>query len=490
MMSSASGASDGAGADGAADSLILVAAGSSTRMGAGIKKEYLAMPGGGTVLSSAARAFLQAQPFAVVAVTYPAQKDDAADAAAREDCRRALFADPALSAAAGEGGTDFLFVSGGATRQQSVLYALEAVQDWYADRLDASDDADPLVFIHDGARPFVTSALVRATAEAAREYGAAVPGLQPVDTQDELDEHGRISRHLVRARLAAVQTPQVFRFFPLVQAHRTARMEQHECTDDTEIWDSYVAGTESADGTPYGAVKVIAGEVKNRKITFKSDIALFAQRSDAGGAGGGIGAESASGSSAAAHSGHDAASAAVASNADAERVSAAPAAARGFPLIRTGLGYDKHRLVAGRRLMLGGVHIPAEKGEDGHSDGDVLLHAITDAVLGAAALGDIGSYFPPEEAQWKDADSKALLARCWHDVTKSGWRLCNLDCVIVLETPKFLPHRDAVRASIAAVLGCNPAQVFVKAKTGEKLGDIGEGRAVEAWASCLLQKAE
>ena len=160
-----------------------------------------------------------------------------------------------------------------------------------------------------------------------------------------------------------------------------------------------------------------------------------------------------------------------------------------LPRIRTGLGYDKHRLVAGRRLMLGGVAIPFDKGEDGHSDGDVLLHAITDAVLGAAALGDIGSYFPPEEPQWKDADSRTLLARCWQDVRAAGWTLGNLDCVVALEKPKFLPHRDAVRASVAAILGCAAEQVFVKAKTGEKLGDIGEGRAVEAWATCLLQKA-
>lgn len=157
-------------------------------------------------------------------------------------------------------------------------------------------------------------------------------------------------------------------------------------------------------------------------------------------------------------------------------------------MIHTGLGYDKHRLIEGRRLMLGGVEIPSEKGEDGHSDGDALLHAITDAVLGASGLGDIGSYFPPNEPQWKDADSKQLLAKCWSDVREAGWSLLNIDCVIALEKPKFLPHRDAVRSSIAAVLGVSVDQVFVKAKTGEKTGDVGEGRVVECWASCLLEK--
>jgi len=157
-------------------------------------------------------------------------------------------------------------------------------------------------------------------------------------------------------------------------------------------------------------------------------------------------------------------------------------------MIRVGFGYDKHRLTEGRKLILGGVIIPFEKGEDGHSDGDLLLHAITDALLGASGLGDIGSYFPPEEAQWKDADSKVLLSKCWSDVKKAGWSLVNLDCVIALEKPKFLPYRNQVISSIASILSCQKEQVFVKAKTGEKLGDVGQGRCLEAWCVCLLEK--
>ncbi|MBQ0050625.1 MAG: 2-C-methyl-D-erythritol 2,4-cyclodiphosphate synthase [Treponema sp.] len=157
-------------------------------------------------------------------------------------------------------------------------------------------------------------------------------------------------------------------------------------------------------------------------------------------------------------------------------------------MIRVGLGYDKHVLTEGRRLILGGVEIPFEKGEAGHSDGDVLLHAITDALLGASGLGDIGSYFPPSDPQWKDADSKMLLSKCWDDVKAAGWNLGNLDCVIALEKPKFLPFRDEVRKSIATVLGCDFDQVFVKAKTGEKLGDVGTGKCVEVWCTCLLEK--
>ena len=157
-------------------------------------------------------------------------------------------------------------------------------------------------------------------------------------------------------------------------------------------------------------------------------------------------------------------------------------------MIRVGLGYDKHVLTEGRKLILGGVVIPFEKGEAGHSDGDVLLHAITDALLGAAGLGDIGSYFPPSDPQWKDADSAMLLKKCWQDVKNASWSLGNLDCVIALEKPKFLPFRDQVRQSIADILEVSKDQIFVKAKTGEKLGDVGQSRAVEVWSVCLLEK--
>ena len=157
-------------------------------------------------------------------------------------------------------------------------------------------------------------------------------------------------------------------------------------------------------------------------------------------------------------------------------------------MIRTGLGYDLHRLVEGRALMLGGVKIPFHKGEDGHSDGDVLLHAIIDALLGAAAIGDIGEFFPPSDAKWKNADSKKLLAVAWEAVREKGWNLENIDCVIALQEPKFLPWRQQVRESIAQVLGVETDCIFVKAKTGEGLGPVGRGEAVEAWATCLLSK--
>ena len=157
-------------------------------------------------------------------------------------------------------------------------------------------------------------------------------------------------------------------------------------------------------------------------------------------------------------------------------------------MIRVGLGYDIHRLIEGRRLLLGGVELPFEKGEDGHSDGDVLYHAITDAILGASGLGDIGSFFPPEDMKWKAADSAELLKTVMQKVREAGWHIENLDCVVKLEKPKFIPYRQQVIESIARTLDVAPDQVFVKAKTGEKLPPVGTSDAVEATVVCLLSK--
>ena len=157
-------------------------------------------------------------------------------------------------------------------------------------------------------------------------------------------------------------------------------------------------------------------------------------------------------------------------------------------MIRVGIGYDLHKLVENRKLLLGGVQFDFNKGEDGHSDGDVLLHAITDALLGASGLGDIGSYFPPENSEWKDANSKKLLQIVWNDIQNENWKIINLDCVIKLEKPKFLPKRQEVIDSIAQILKIDRTQIFVKAKTGEKLPPVGTSDAVEAYVVCLLEK--
>lgn len=157
-------------------------------------------------------------------------------------------------------------------------------------------------------------------------------------------------------------------------------------------------------------------------------------------------------------------------------------------MIRIGLGYDLHTLVENRPLMLGGVHIPFEKGEAGHSDGDVLLHALADALLGAACLGDIGELFPPNDPRWKNADSRMLLQTVWNQVKEAGWSIENIDSVIAIQKPKILPYREAIRQSIADILVVSVDQIFVKAKTGEGVGVIGSGTAASVWCTCLLSR--
>ena len=157
-------------------------------------------------------------------------------------------------------------------------------------------------------------------------------------------------------------------------------------------------------------------------------------------------------------------------------------------MIRIGLGYDLHTLVENRPLMLGGVHILFEKGEAGHSDGDVLLHALADALLGAACLGDIGELFPPNDPRWKNAASRMLLQTVWNQVKEAGWSIENIDSVIAIQKPKILPYREAIRQSIADILAVSVDQIFVKAKTGEGVGVIGSGTAAAVWCTCLLSR--
>jgi 2-C-methyl-D-erythritol 2,4-cyclodiphosphate synthase len=154
--------------------------------------------------------------------------------------------------------------------------------------------------------------------------------------------------------------------------------------------------------------------------------------------------------------------------------------------LRIGEGWDTHALVPGRRLLLGGVEIPFERGLLGHSDADVLLHAITDALIGAAGLGDIGRHFPDTDDQFRGADSSVLLSEAARRVRAAGWTVVNLDSTVVAQAPKLAPHIEAMRARIASALGIAPAQVNVKAKTAEKLGPVGMGQSIEARAVVLL----
>ncbi|MEL6615139.1 MAG: 2-C-methyl-D-erythritol 2,4-cyclodiphosphate synthase [Bacteroidota bacterium] len=154
--------------------------------------------------------------------------------------------------------------------------------------------------------------------------------------------------------------------------------------------------------------------------------------------------------------------------------------------MRIGHGYDVHRFKAGRRLILGGVEIPSDVGLDGHSDADVLAHAITDAILGAAAMGDIGAHFPDTDAEWKDADSIGLLREIVRRVAARGWRVGNVDSTVVLQAPKLRPHIDAMRQRLADAMGVEVGAVSVKATTGEGMGWVGTGEGAAAHAVALL----
>jgi len=156
---------------------------------------------------------------------------------------------------------------------------------------------------------------------------------------------------------------------------------------------------------------------------------------------------------------------------------------------RIGEGWDIHALVEGRKLILGGVEVPHTKGLLGHSDADALLHAITDALLGAAAMGDIGTHFPDTDAQFKGADSAVLLAEAARRVRAQGYEIANVDCTVIAQAPKLAAYKPAMRERIAAVLAIDVDQVNVKAKTAEKMGPVGEGLAIEARAVVLLQRA-
>lgn len=159
-------------------------------------------------------------------------------------------------------------------------------------------------------------------------------------------------------------------------------------------------------------------------------------------------------------------------------------------MIRTGIGYDSHRLVEGRPLVLGGVEIPHEHGLLGHSDADVLTHALCDALLGAVADGDIGQHFPDKDPQWRGADSTVLLARVVERLARSGWRVVNADATVIAEAPRLLPHIPAMRARLAEVMGVDPARVSVKAKTNEGMDAVGRREGISAMAVATVAQRQ
>lgn len=323
-------------------------------------------------------------------------------------------------------------VEGGATRQDSVIRGLESLAEL---RPEA-------VLIHDAARPFVDRALVDRVLAALATTAGAIPALPVVDTLKRGDggEAPAIVGTVERAHLWRAQTPQGFHYDAILAAHRACRGQ--ELTDDAAV-------AERAGLT----VALVVGDEANFKITSEEDLAradedLARRRSRTG----------------------------IGTSASAREET------------RTACGYDVHRLGAGDHVMLCGVRVPHAAGLVGHSDADVGLHALTDALLGTIAAGDIGQHFPPTDARWRGADSAQFLAHAGQLVAGAGGVIVFVDVTLVCERPKIGPHRDAMRRRIATILGLDVARISVKATTTERLGFTGrkEGIAAHAVATVRL----
>jgi 2-C-methyl-D-erythritol 4-phosphate cytidylyltransferase / 2-C-methyl-D-erythritol 2,4-cyclodiphosphate synthase len=283
-----------------------------------------------------------------------------------------------------------------------------------------------VVVIHDAARPLVSDAVIRRTIEAAMASGAAIAAIAARDTVKRVGAGGAIVETLPRDQIFFAQTPQAFRVAVLKEALEVTG----DATDEAML-------AERAGHT----VRVVEGDPLNLKITTPDDLAT------------------------------------------AERLLAAKR-----PMLRIGNGYDVHRLVAGRPLILGGVTIPFDKGLEAHSDGDAVAHALTDAVLGAAGAGDIGRHFPDTDASWKGADSLELLRRAGSIVRADGYALVNADIVVIAQRPKLSPHVDAIRSNLARALDADVSQVSVKGKTNEGVDSMGAGESIAVHAVALLAR--
>jgi 2-C-methyl-D-erythritol 4-phosphate cytidylyltransferase/2-C-methyl-D-erythritol 2,4-cyclodiphosphate synthase len=323
-------------------------------------------------------------------------------------------------------------VAGGVRRQDSVANAFAAVP-----------QQTDMVVIHDAARPFASADLIARTIEAAAESGAALAALPARDTVKRARQGptpeavgGRavasfvhVVETLPRETVYLAQTPQAFRRELLQAALDFGRRERLDATDEATLVER--AGHQ---------VRLVTGEETNIKITVPEDLPI----------------------------------------AEAIARRAAPSASR------AGVGYDIHRLVQGRPLVLGGVTIPFDRGLLGHSDADAVCHAITDAILGAAAAGDIGRHFPDNQAAWKDASSIDLLRRAAAMVREHGLEVANVDASVIAERPKLGPYIDAMRRNLAAALAVDLARVSVKGKSNDGVGALGRGEAIAVHATALL----
>ncbi len=324
-------------------------------------------------------------------------------------------------------------VDGGATRHASVAKAFALLDGRRTER----------VLIHDAARPLATAGLFERMIDASRKTSDAIAAMRAVDTVKQGgaaasdSQFPVIDRTLPRESIYLAQTPQIFSYDHLARAIALGR-KSPEATDEATL-------VEQA-GFP---VSLVEGEPNNIKITTEQDLRVAETLLSKNGA----------------------------------------VATHPVSLPRIGVGYDLHRLEKGRRLLLGGVEIPHPTGPIGHSDADVLCHALTDAILGAAALGDIGRHFPDTDSRWKDADSLRLLSSAAGIVRAAGFVIVNLDAVVIAELPRLSPHIDNIRLTLARALGVDVGVVSIKGKTNEGVDALGRNEAIAVHAVALLTAA-
>lgn len=307
-----------------------------------------------------------------------------------------------------------------------VVYGGENRQESVYNGLKSVPEDVDLVAVHDAARPYVTKEMIEATLQSAQSYGSGIISTPVIDTIKQVGSDGRVFTPDRRA-LFAVQTPQSFRFHMLLSAHERAIADRHIVTDDAALFERY-----------YGTVHLVSvpGGERNIKLTTRSD---FMKNS---------------------------------------------------PDYRIGQGYDAHRLKEGRRLVLCGVEIPNARGLDGHSDADVAVHALMDAMLGAAAMGDIGRHFPDTDAQYKDISSMRLLDQTAQLLTKGGYHVSNADITIVAQKPKLARYMDQMRENIAGTLSIRADKINVKATTTEKMGFEGAEEGISAHAVVMITRED
>jgi 2-C-methyl-D-erythritol 4-phosphate cytidylyltransferase/2-C-methyl-D-erythritol 2,4-cyclodiphosphate synthase len=302
-------------------------------------------------------------------------------------------------------------------------------QDSVKNCLEAIEGKRDVVVVHDAVRPFVTEELIRKVINAAKITGAAITGVKVKDTIKEIKEDEKVLNTVPRNNLWLTQTPQAFKFDLLKEAYKTAYDENFYGTDDASLVERM--GKE---------VKVVEGSYENIKITTNEDMII----------------------------------------ADALMQK------RNKECFRSGIGYDSHRFAADRKLILGGVEIPFDKGLYGHSDADALIHAVCDALLGAAGAGDIGRHFPDNDPEYKDISSIILLKRVKKIIEANKFTINNIDATVLMEKPKLLPHAAQMVSNIASVLNIPEASVNIKAKTNETMGFIGSNEGVAVFAVATL----